>query len=130
MKKLILFTLVLIPMGLFAQGGEGVLEELFGKYFISTAVFAGAVMALTTLIDKYVGFLDVPTQVKSFIAGAVLGALGYIASLGIFAEATLVEALMIVVTTTLGSNGIFDFIFKTLGKKDVSELDSVGHPVK
>lgn len=125
MKKLILFTLLLIPIGLFAQGG--VLEtvgDFLDQYFATAAVFIATVMTVTQLLkDKF----NIGGESLSYIVTAVLGVVGIITGAGVFGEETLLNSIVIIVTSLLSAGKIYD---KFLKKPDVAKLDSAGHPIK
>lgn len=93
----------------------GDIKAYLSQYFINQGVFAAAIMGITGLIKDRI---KIKTQILSLIIGVGLGGLGMGFGLGIFAEVSIIEALLIVLSTTLGSNGLFDFITKTIkGKK-------------
>lgn len=86
------------------------LKNYLNQYFLSAGAFSVAVMTVTGMLKSKI---KIPTQYLSIVVGFVVGTLGYVLNLGIFNEATVWQAILIVMTATLGTNGLFDLIFRS-----------------
>lgn len=107
------------------QGIKQVIAELFGKFFLTSLAFAGFTAIVSNYLIKFIKPLkngsDTTKQIFAIGVAVMLSAGGYWAELGIFADLTLIAALMQGFNIGLSSNGVYDFINKFNADKGEDE---------
>lgn len=100
-------------------GVKGVIVELIGKFFLTTAAFAAANVAVSGFLLKFIPAEGVIKQVITLAIAVVLSLIGFLLKVGIFENLTIAAAIWTGVQAVgFGSNALFDLIRGLFFKKE------------
>ena len=102
--------LLVTPIVLLAQTeGSSPGLDFLGVYVANFAAFVGAIIVVTSLVNKLFKIAGNAKQYLSWIIAVIIGYAAFFLKLGIFAGVAWYIVLVYVALFALGSNGLFDW---------------------
>lgn len=94
----------MVPLFIMAQTVDPVVFPDLNQVFATSALFIAGVIALTGLITQVVILSKTGKWILSLVIALILGVIGHLLNLGIFAGTTWINALILAFTYGLSAN--------------------------